>query len=682
MTPVVHRGGCAQRVQPPVAIISYNVWKGRFAGDRAAVGRTISLDGRSHLIVGVLPRNFELPTLAPADMLVPQQLDETRQRASGQGAVLAVFGRLKPGVTPTQADAQLQPLLKDFMNFVPPRFRSEVKLMIRSVRDRQVHDAKTASWLLLGAVLAVLLIACANVANLLLARSEARRRELALRAALGAGRARLALLTLSESLTIGVLGGTVGCGLAWTLMRIFIAIAPQGIPRLREAALDLRVLTFALLASLLAGCIFGLAPALQRAHPESLAGWHNPGSPQSRFRRLLLAGQVAGSLVLLFSAGGLLRSLWNVENGPLGMTGDGVLTADITLNQQLYPTAEKQHAFFENLESRLTNLPGIQAMALSDSLPPAGDMRSTIYAGIEVDGRPKFTEGTGGTVVWRLVTPGYFSALRIPILRGRGFREEDRAPDSHAIILGESLSRRLFPGLDPVVKRLMVNNAPPWFTVVGVAAHVRNNGITGSDLPEYYLLRAHAADYGLGTRIPNGLRHSSLIVRVAGDPRSMGQWLRAEIQGLDPALPVEIATLNQRVGQLAQRAKFSAVLLGLFAGMALIMAAVGLYGVVSFFVVQRTREIGVRMALGATPPHILRLVLAYAARWTGTGVLIGLAAAVVAARAMQSMLFHVAAGDLRILGTATVLLIAVALLAAGIPSWRAARVDPLEVLRE
>ncbi len=206
---------------PPVAIISYNVWKGRFAGDRSAVGRTISLDGRSHLIVGVLPRTFELPTLAPADILVPQQLDETRQRASGQGAVLAVFGRLKPGVTPTQADAQLQPLLKDFMNFVPPRFRSEVKLMIRSVRDRQVHDAKIASWLLLGAVLAVLLIACANVANLLLARSEARRRELALRAALGAGRARLALLTLSESLTIGVLGGIGGCCLPWALMRTF-----------------------------------------------------------------------------------------------------------------------------------------------------------------------------------------------------------------------------------------------------------------------------------------------------------------------------------------------------------------------------------------------------------------------------------------------------------------------------
>jgi predicted permease len=667
---------------PHVAIISYALWKGRFGGDPGVAGKLLSLNGESHTILGVLPPEFELPTLASADIIIPQKLDEAAQRQSSPGRVLAAFARLRSGITAEQAALQLQPLFKDFLNSVPAQFRKEVRLRVRSIRDRQVHEAKSASWLFLGAVLAVLLIACANVANLLLARSSSRQRELAVRATLGASRARLALLALTESVSIGILGGVAGCALAYGLLHGFVALAPEGIPHMQEASLDFRVLAFAFLASFISGGLFGLAPALQPARFETLTTAHEAGFSRRWLRQGLMIGQIAGSLILMLAAGLLLRSLWNIENSPLGMTSGGVVTAEITLNQQLHRTPAQELAFFEELENTVRSVPGIASVALSDSLPPASPARSTIYSGIEVEGRPKFSEGTGGTVVWRAVTPDYFAALNIPIVQGRSFREPDRAPDTNVIILGHTLATRLFPGEDPIGKRIRVNNAPPFFTVVGIAADVRNQGILGQDEPEYYLLRAHAPDYGLGTRIPaSGLRHASLVVRTPSSLETMAQWLRAEIHHMDPSLPVDIATLGQRVEKLAQRPKFSAVVLAFFAVTALMSAAVGLYGLVSFFVVQRTREIGIRMALGATPSSIVRLVLRHAAEWAIAGLLIGMGGATLMAGTLQAFLFHVGAGDPVVICAVTVLLLAVALLAAWIPARRAARLDPLIALR-
>lgn len=668
---------------PKVAIISYALWKARFGRDSGIIGKTISLDGEGYMIVGVLPGDFELPTLASAEILVPQKLDEAAQRRSGQGAVLSVFARLKPGVSAGQAGLQLQPLFKDFLNSVPDRFRNEVKLMVRSIRDRQSHDAKTASWLLLGAVLLVLLIACANVANLLLARSASRQRELAVRAALGASHARLALLALSESVCISVIGGITGCLFAYALLHSFVAIAPEGIPHLQQASLDFRVLIFALLASFVSGILFGLAPALQRARLGWLTAKYTTIETRGMFRELLIVSQIAGSLVLISAAGLLLRSLWNIENSPLGMNSGGVLTAEIALNQQLYRTPVQQQAFFEELEHAIQNTPGATSVALTDSLPPAAAARSTIFAGIEIEGRPKFAQGTGGTVEWRAVTPNYFEALNIPIVQGRSFLEQDRTADTHVIILGHALATRLFPGDDPIGKRMEVNNAPPWFTVVGIAADVRNQGILGVDEPEYYLLRAHAPDYGLGPRIPlDGLRHASLIVRTNSNLKPMEQWLQSEIHRLDPTLPVDIATLDQRVGKLAQRPRFSAALLTFFATMALLSAAVGLYGLISFFVVRRTHEIGVRIALGATPPNITRLVLRQAARWSLIGTLIGLGGAILVARTLASMLFEVSARDPWTLSFSAALLLIVAFAATWIPAWRASHLDLLIALRD
>ncbi len=531
-----------------------------------------------------------------------------------------------------------------------------------------------ASWILLGAVLAVLLIACANVANLLLARAATRQRELAVRLALGASRGRLVRQTLTESLVLALTGGLAGCGLAAVLLRIFVAIAPEGIPRLQQATVDPRVLLFSLMVSLVCGVLFGLAPALESPRAETLAGWRSLGARQYLFRHGLVAAQICASLVLLTGASLLLRSLWNLQNQPLGMRTGSVLTATITLGQKSYDDPARQVAFFEELETRLRRIPGVTRLAISDSLPLSGTARSTIYSVIDVAGRPRSAEGTGGMVTWRAVTPGYFAALGIPILRGRGFQEEDRDPQQNGVILSDSLARRMFPGEDPLGKQIRPGRSGSWQTVIGVAGNVKNSALMDAGDPEFYVVRHHAAE-------PLG-RTATAILSGPMDPAALARWVRADVSALDPGLPVNIETLGQRVGKLAERPRFDAWLLGLFAGMGLLLSAIGLYGVISFPVAQRTQEIGVRMALGATPGAVARLVLGHAARWTLAGAVLGVTGSLFAARLLEAMLFHVSARDPWVLAGAVAVLGAIAMVAAWVPSRRAARIDPMDALRE
>ena len=660
---------------PKVALLSYGLWQSRFAADSSIVGKTIPLDGQPATILGVLPRQFEMPTLAHADVLVPAAIDEAEQATRRVAILLTAVGRMKPGVTAPQAAAALRPLFDRSMKDVPPQFRKEVKLVVRPLRDRQIHDVRLASWILLGAVLAVLLIACANVANLLLARAAARRRELAVRAALGAGRGRLIRQTLTESLTLAAAGGVVGCALAFALLRFFVGIAPEGIPRLSQAGVDGRVLLFSLAVSLCAGVLFGLAPAVQNPRAETLAGWRTLGTRHHTFRQGLVAAQIAVSLVLLAGASLLLRSLWNLENQPLGMRTDGVLTATVTLGQQSYADPARRLAFFEEWEARLRRIPGVTEAALSNWLPPAGNPTiQMLYATLDVKGRPRYAAGTGGSVEWRLVTPGYFSVLKIPVLRGRAFQETDRDPDQNVMILNDTLARRMFPNENPLGQQIQPGRVGPWLTVVGVVADVKNSGLTERPGPEYYQLRKHSAQ--------NLNRTATAIIRCAGDPGAMARWVRAEVAAIDPTLPVNTETMEQRVDKLAQQPRFSAVLLAIFAGMGLLLATIGLYGVVSFLVAQRTQEIGVRMALGATPAAIARMVLREAGSWTAVGAVAGVAGAVGALRLLRSMLFHVSAQDPWTLAVTLAVLATAALLAAWIPSRRASRVDPVEALRQ
>jgi putative ABC transport system permease protein len=658
---------------PRVALITHGLWLSRFGGDPRVLDRTISLDGHATRVVGVLPPSFEMPTLASVDVLLPQALDQAAEKRPNAGAVLRAFARLKPGVGETQAAAALEPLFQQSLQFVPPQFRKEVRLRVRSLRDRQVQDAKLTSWILLAAVFGVLLIACTNVGNLLLTRAAAREREIAVRTALGASRARLVRQALTESLALSLTGGALGCLLATALLRVFVSIAPYGIPRLEQAQVDLRVIAFSFGVAVLSGIFFGLLPALRQPPPELLAGKERGASPHAGLRHSVIAAHLAVSLILLTCAGLLLRSLWNLQKTDLGLRAESVIAESVSLGELRYPQAAQQVDFFGRLLPRLSQLPGVTAAALSDSLPPAGPMRSTIFASMEIAGHPPFEKGTGGMVGWRAVTPEYFSVLRVPILQGRAFRNQDASPAENPVILSESLARSLLPGENPLGKQMRFGRQGPWRTIVGVARDVRNNGLQSAADPEFYLPWKNDAVIATASAF--------VLLRAEMPPKPVAAWVRSETAQLDATLPVSVETLNQRVSKLTQGPKFSALLLSLFALIAVVLAAIGLYGVVAYLVTQRVREIGVRMALGATPQKILKMVLGYVARWTLAGALLGVAGSWFATRLLASLLFEVAPHDLAMLACALLVLLLTTFLAAWIPARRAMRVDPLVALR-
>lgn len=662
---------------PRVALLSYGLWQSRFGGDPKIAGKMMSLNGKPVEIVGVLPASFEMPNLIAADLLMPQAFDEAAQDRTHPQLVLRAFARLKSSVTIAQATAALQPWFQDSLRFVPPQFRQEVTLRVRSLRDRQIEDSRVGAWVLLGAVVAVLLLACSNVANLLLVRAVGRQRELAVRVALGATCGRLVRQTLTESLLLAVLAGVLGCGLAYLLLHVFIFIAPQGIVRLQQASLDLRVLMFCLLVSLLCGILFGIAPALSKPVPESLVGRNARSTAQGFFRYALVTTQIAGSLTLLTGAGLLLRSLWKIQSVPTGLEAQHVVTAQIALAEHRYPETPQQLAFYHELEKRLNRVPGITLVALSDSLPPSGQGRATFYASIEVSGHARPAEGTGGMVGFRMVTPNYFPALQIRIVHGRGFTEADRSPTDHPIIVSEALAKKLFGDEEPLGQSLRFtaggDTPGPWRTIVGVAADVKNNGLIADADPEFYIPWKNDPEVYV--------RRSYVTFVTSLAPAAVLPWVRSEISGLDPTLPIEFSTMTARIGKLTERPRFDASLLALFAGIAVLLAALGIYGIVSFFVSQRTQEIGVRMALGATSLSISKMVLFNVARWTIAGAALGMFGSWFCARLLQSLLFQVRPHDPTLLIAALLILVAAAFFAAWFPARRAARVDPMIALR-
>jgi predicted permease len=660
---------------PRVALISHALWKNRFGADIGAVGKQMEIDGQPALIVGVLPADFELPTLDRADLIIPQALPPNVQLGTRP---LRIYGRLREGVGPAQARDAILARAQQLFTEVPPHVRKQVQFHVLGLRDVQMGEYRAASWTLLAAVLATLWIACANAANLLLARSLARRREWAIRVALGASRSRMAAQTLTEGLLLSLAGGAAGCILAQGLLRLFIALAPEGIPPLSAASLDTRVLLFGVGASLLCGLVFGLAPGFYMPKVEMLGGSRTSGPVGLLARRVLVGAQIAVSLVLATCAGLFLQSLWNRQSVGLGLHTDGVVTASFVLGPR-YATPAARTAFYEQLEARIVRLPGLESAALSDSLPPGGIPRSQPIFAPVVEGKQPFDSGTPGIVVWRAVTPGYFRTLSIPILRGRAFTEDDRRPSERSIILSESYARRLFGEENPLGRRMSrfpgdARNPALWYTIVGVAADVRNSGLTDRNDPEYYLARRHAP-----TQYEDLPMASSIVARGSA---SIAAMLRREIVALDPALPVVAESFDHHVGELAARPRFEAWLLALFAGIGMLLACFGLYGLVSFLVAQREREFGIRMALGASEGGILKLVLGDVLRWTVGGLVCGLAGAAAAARALRSLLFHVSPEDPSVYAMACVVLATLAMAAAFLPSRRAARVDPASTLRQ
>ncbi len=616
-----------------------------------------------------------MPTLSAADLLIPLQLPDLPDRSpNGSQVIVRAFARLKPGLSLPQATSAMQPLFQDSLNYVPPQFRNEVSFRLRSLRDRQVSDARASSWMLFAAVLAVLLVACTNVANLLLARASGRHRELAVRATLGASRLRLVRHALTESLLLSILGAGIGCFLAGFLLRLFVSIAPEGIPRVNQASVDLRVLLFALGAALLSGTLFGLAPAVHTPTPALLLGKEVRATARSFLRHSLITAQIAVSLILLAAAGLLLRSLWNLQSVSLGLDAQHVSSAQITLADYRYPDSLRQLAFFRDLQLRLQRAPGLTSIALSDTLPPSGGMQATFLSSIEIPGQPSQAQGTGGMIVYRFVSADYFSALAVPIIHGRAFDQADFSSSEKPVILSASLARILFPSGDPLRTQFRFGRENgPWHTIVGIAFDVKNNGLAVPAGPEFYLPWKDDRD--------GYFRTAHLIVRSPLAPDAVAKWIHKETSSLDPTVPVTIEPLIQRVDKLAGRSKFNAILLTFFAVLTVLLAAIGIYGVVGFLVAQRTQEIGIRIALGATPRSVLNLILSYVARWLFVGTLLGFLGAWFSARLIQSLLFGVRAHDPALFVQAAALLLVVALLAAYFPARRAIRVDPMVALR-
>ena len=661
---------------PRVALISYRLWKQRFHGDRSALDKLISLDGQDVRVIGVLPSDFEMPTLEPADVLVPQAIDETEQRHATPGRVFYVFARLKPGTTIAQAKQQLEPAFQISLAQAPPQFRKEIHLQIRSLRDRQMHDVHSIAWILFGVVLTVLLISCANVTGLLIARSATREREFAVRAALGASRSRLVQQSLIESLTLATIAALLGFGLAYFLLRAFVAVAPEGMPFLATTHLDLRILSFAIIVALLCGTACGLVAALHKPRAEALAGRTSMAVPHARLRQALVIAQIAASMVLLAAGALLFRSFRNLEQQRLGMTTENIVSATVSLGQKNHPNPEDQMAFFQQLAAQLKNGPGINALAMSDSLPPGGWHHEHIRAAILING-VRFTEGTGGLIAWRWVTPDYFRMLQIPLLEGGGFTAEQQDSNDHFIVLSRALANRFFPSQSPIGQHLQVAGGgpkDPQYTVVGVVGDVKNGGLTGADEPEYYRLRRNRPEDWNTTSV--------MILRSSFPAPAVSDWVRVQVAALDPTVPVEVETMAQRVRKLADQPLFETMLVGLFASTGLAMAMIGLYGVLAFMAARRTQEIGLRMAMGATRNDVLRLIVKSGLRLIVPGICLGLLAALVASRVLDSILFHVGPHDPATFAVSCAALVMVALAATLVPALHSARLNPMEALRE
>ena len=664
---------------PPVVMISYGLWKGHYNGDPHILDRMINVDGNPARVVGVLPKDFQFPTLETADIVTPFALDPAvQQMVNGSfGYPERVFGRLKAGVSVEQAYAQMQPLFNDDLKWFPPSAKSETRLSIRTLRDRETEEARPVAWVFFGFVLAVLLIACANVAGLMMERGAGRQRELAVRSAIGASRGRLIRQALTEALLLSFAGGLAGLAIAQALVVVFVRLAPIGIPFIGKAHLDLRIAMFAALVSCLCGVVFGIATALQKPGLAALNAKASMSCNHAFLRRSLVTAQVAISIVLLSGAGLLLRSFTKIEEQNLGMQTGGVLTVKVALPWWRYNTNLKIMDFYLRLESSLRRLPGTRAVAMTDSIPPGGWQSGFRFSDLYVQGKPPFPPGTGGTVVGRSVTPDYFRALNIPIVRGRNFGDQDRTGDERELILSRLLAQRLFPGEEPIGKRFLPSaNIPSGAgaIVVGVADNVKNNGLTEESDPEMYTLRRSVSDDWGGN-------HLLVIVDSAMPAAAIEPWIRSEVSSIDRTIPVEMEPLNQSLNRLADRPRFETTLLGFFALAGLVLAVVGLYGLIAFMTTQRTQEIGLRMALGATRANILRLIANDGLRMVLVGLAVGLGIALAVSHMLKTLLFQVSIYDPLTYIIVPLLLALVALVAVLIPARAGTRVDPAITLR-
>jgi len=678
------------RGAPQVAIISYPLWVRRFGGDPRVINRTLSLERAGSLlqvrIIGVLPPDFEMP-LESGDLLLPAQLrpidPNSRSRSS-----LTVLARLSPGVTADRAKQMLESRGQQIMQ-LPSGFHEEWR--VRALHDRRFGGAARVAWLLMGAVAVFLLIACVNVTNLMLARVGERRREFGVRAAIGAGRMRLARLALAESLLLALAAGGLGLAVAVALLGTFVSMAPPGIPGIADASIDRRVFAVATFLVVVTGTAIGLWPAVSVFRVGDLHGLRStttssPGA-RPRVRFALVTTQIALTLALLGGSALLLRSLWHVVNVRLGFNAERVITLSVPLSRVRYPTVEHGAVFFEELLARARAMPGTVSAAVSDSAPPplATGARLT---GWEVEGRPIEPFALQPPIRVRSVTPDYFETFQIAVLQGRTFQEADWSGEP-AVALNESAERFLFARARALGGRIRLPAPPtlgakpvpsPWFTVVGVTADVRNGAtLTDEPSPEvYFVARPGRSGGPIAAFAPSG---GHLSIRTTANPADAAAFLTQIAASLDPRQLVTVQTGDELITTMTAQPRFIAWLLTAFAALALLLAAAGLYSVASYLVMQRRRDIGVRMAIGASPRDVARQVVGEAGRWIIGGAVIGAALGWMSTRALQSQLYQVEALDPWSWTGALLALAVVLVIAVFRPAYRAAHVDPVAALR-
>jgi len=658
---------------PRTVVLGQALWKRRFGGDPAILGKSILIDGLAHDVIGVLPEEFDYPARTASDLYAILRLDPPQTRSP---FYLRAIARSKPGIDAAEVTADLRRVAGRIQERYPASPK-DWTLVGAPLKETLVGPLRPALLLLMGAVSLVLLIASANIAGLLLARAAGRRREMAVRAALGAARGRLARLALSEAVVLAVLGGIGGVLLSLWGTDLLVAWAPNNLPRLGEVRLDLGILAYALVVTLGCGLFAGLAPALQARGLDLMTSLRDSGRTTSdragvRLRRVLVAGEFALAVTLLGGAALLLHSFVRLQRVDPGFPTERLLTMHLSLPDARYGTGEARAAFFRDLVARSAALPGVRAAAVSMALPPDLLQMTNPFT---VEGRPNPPGQSPPAVAQLMISPDYFRTLGAPVIAGRAFTDADREGAPRVMLINQTMARQVFPGADPIGRRLALGGPtddPWWVTIVGVVGDVHYSGLDARPEPTMY------TPYEQDSWWPA----MYLVLRTDADDASTADAVRRTVQGLDAELPVAaVQNMDQLLSRSVAEPRFRTTLIGLFAGVAVLLAALGAYGLLSYAVRQRTREMGIRMALGAQRRDVLSLVLRDGMRLAMLGALVGLGGALLLGRFLSGMLYGVGAADPATYASVIALILLVALVACLVPARRATCIEPTVALR-
>jgi putative ABC transport system permease protein len=666
-----------------VVILSHGLWQRSFGGNADIVGQPITLQGQPFTVVGVMPAGFQFAPfwVTKAELWVPLALGP--RATSREGQSLRAFARLKPGVSLEQARSEMATITARLEQQFPGTNRN---ITVQLLKDKVVGDVRPALLVLLAAVSFVLLIACANVAHLLMARGAARRREIAVRAALGADRWRIIRQFLTESLLLALLGGAAGLLLAFRGIAVLTALIPQSLPRAQSISLDSHVLLFTAAVSILTGVVFGVVPALQASDVnlrDALQEAGRGGSENLRHNRLrsvLVASEFALAFLLMIGAGLMVRTLIALRAIDPGFEPHHVLSAVVSVAGSEEAQPQKRLPFYQQTLERVAALPGVESVSAINHVPLAGDTWGFPFS---IQGRARSRPGEGPNALYRVVLPGYFRTMGLSLVKGRDVSESDSMNAPGVVIINQRLARTYWPGEDAIGKRITLDDSgknPNWLTVIGVAQDAKQDQWTAPPRPEMYLPLLQSHEYLNDTS--SHFEYITLVVRTTGQPAAIANDIKAAVAAIDKNVPVsEIETLDEAVADLNAQPRFESWLLGSFAGLAVLLAALGIYGVMSYSVCRRTQELGVRMALGAAQNDVIRLVVRQAMTLALIGALCGLMAAVALTRLMSSFLYGVRPFDLPTYVAAAAAISGVALVAGYIPARRATRINPVTALR-